>query len=375
MKPAYELAEVIARFGTSFRHTCNPNAYVERVLRAISICRTSELGGHIDRCSECGHIRVSYNSCRNRHCPKCQNTQREAWIQNRRDALLPVTCFHVVFTVPDTLNGLFLYNPPAMYNLLFRTAWDTVSQFFATRMHVESGMTAILHTWGQSLAFHPHLHCIVPGGGLSVKGEWKQSRISANSKMFLFPVEQLSVVFRAKFMEALQRLTNIGSSLRHDLYGHKWVVYTKEPFAGPDAIIEYLGRYSHKVAISNHRILGVDESGVTFRWLDYRDNKQKVMRLDGVEFLRRFAMHILPKGFVRIRHFGLMSAVHNKRLEGIRLFSGQAETREDSKDWKSICRAHLNFDPDLCPRCGKGEMILIEKLKPGRPPPMLVWEG
>lgn len=370
MKPAHELAEVIERFGNSFSESCNPNAYIKRVLRAIKLCRTSVLGGHIDRCEDCGHIRISYNSCRNRHCPKCQNTQREAWITARKQCLLPVAYFHVVFTVPDKLNRLFLMNPPTMYNLLFRSAWDTMAQFFLTKLQAESGMTAVLHTWGQNLSLHPHLHCIVPGGGLCFKGEWKQVSISHNGKVFLFPIEQLSVVFRAKFMEGLQKLITIEPALRRELFKHKWVIYTKEPFTGSEAILEYLGRYSHKVAITNHRILNIDDSGVIFHWRDYRDNKQKVMHLEGVEFLRRFSQHILPKGFVRIRHFGLLSSTHSASLARLQYDLDFQPEVPVIRDWKDICRKLLHYDPDLCPHCGKGKMRTLERFLPGRGPPI-----
>lgn len=370
MKPAHELAEVIERFGSSFSQAYKPNTYVERVLRAIKQCRTATLGGHVDRCNSCGHIRISYNSCRNRHCPKCQNTQRESWIEERRQRLLPVAYFHVVFTVPDKLNCLFLMNPPQMYNLLFRTAWETVSQFFLTKRQIESGMTAVLHTWGQNLSLHPHLHCIVPGGGISLSGQWRQLNISKNGKIFMFPVEQISVVFRGKFMAGLQKLNPLEPGLKRELYKHKWVVYSKEPFAGPENIVEYLGRYSHKIAISNHRLLEIDDTEVTFRWRDYRDNKQKIMHLEGVEFLRRFSQHILPKGFVRIRHFGLLSSTHFSRLAELQYDLGLKIEEPVSKDWKEICRKHLNYDPDLCPHCSKGKMVTLERFLPGRGPPM-----
>ncbi len=362
MKPAFELAEVIERFGNSYSESFKPNTYVQRVLNAIKLCRTSALGGHVDCCEECGHIRISYNSCRNRHCPKCQNTQREAWIADRNQQLLPVNYFHVVFTVPDKLNRLFLLNPPVRYNLLFRSAWDTMAQFFLTKLQAESGMTAVLHTWGQNLSLHPHLHCIVPGGGISVTGNWKQVNISKNGKVYLFPVEQLSAVFRGKFMERLQLQMPVDPNLKRELYKNNWVVYTKEPFAGPEAIVEYLGRYSHKVAISNHRILGIVNKGVSYRWLDYRDNKQKIMHLEGREFLRRFSQHILPKGFVRIRYFGILSSTRKNNLQQLQLTLGMIIKETGSRDWKEICRTRLNYDPDLCPHCGKGKMITLKSI-------------
>ena len=202
MKPVYELAEVIVRFGKEYELSHAPNSYILRTLSAIRRCRTGELGGHVDRCDTCGHIRISYNSCRNRHCPKCQNTRREAWIESRKQDLLPVPYFHVVFTVPDLLNGLFLHQPELMYKLLFSSVWETIAQFSFTKLHAETGMVSVLHTWGQNLSLHPHLHCIVPGGGINYRGVWKQVNTSANGKVFLFRVQNLSAVFRGKLSAA-----------------------------------------------------------------------------------------------------------------------------------------------------------------------------
>jgi len=344
---------------------------VQRTLSALQHCRSASMGGHVDRCDQCGHIRISYNSCRNRHCPKCQNTQREAWIENRKRDLLPVPYFHVVFTVPDKLNGLFLSHPVELYNLLFSCCWKTLLQFSFTRLQAETGMVAILHTWGQNLSLHPHLHCVVPGGGMDYKSQWKQVPVSANGKVFLFDVKSLSRVFRGKFMAGLQNIIPLQKDLIRSLYKTDWVVYAKDPFAGPEQVVEYLGRYTHKVAIGNHRIKNVSDDGVSFRWRDYRDNKEKLMQLSGTEFLRRFCQHILPRRFVRIRHYGLLSTSHRGDLR--RLQSGFGiiiPQRTEKKNWKEICRQHLNYDPDLCPHCGKGTMVTIERLLPGRSPPV-----
>ena len=371
MKPRYELAEIIDRFGEEFEEKHSPNSYVKRTLSALQRCRTSSLGGHVDKCDDCGHIRISYNSCRNRHCPKCQNTQREAWVENRKQDLLPVPYFHVVFTVPDTLNSLFLQEPADLYNLLFASTWETIAQFSYTKLHAETGMVAILHTWGQNLSLHPHIHCVVPGGGINFKGQWKQVSTSENGKVFLFRVENLSNVFRGKFIGALKKKLPQTKKFINDLYKTDWVVYSKEPFAGPEQVIEYLGRYTHKVAIGNHRLLTVDKTGVSFSWCDYRDNIEKVMPLEGAEFLRRFCMHILPKRFVRIRHYGLLSTARRKELHELQQAFGinSPETRE-KKNWKDVCREHLNYDPDICPQCGKGHMSTIEMFFGPRPPPL-----
>jgi hypothetical protein len=371
LKPRHELAQVIDWFGEDFQHKHSPNGYVKRTLSALQRCRTSSLGGHVDKCDECGHIRISYNSCRNRHCPKCQNTQREAWVESRKQDLLPVPYFHVVFTVPDKLNSLFLQKPADLYNLLFASTWETIAQFSYTKLHAETGMVAILHTWGQNLSLHPHIHCVVPGGGINFKGQWKQVSTSENGKVFLFRVENLSRVFRGKFIGALKKKMPQEKKFISDLYKTDWVVYSKEPFAGPDQVIEYLGRYTHKVAIGNHRLLNVDETGVRFSWRDYRDNIEKVMPLEGAEFLRRFCIHILPKRFVRIRHYGLLSTARREELRELQEAFGinTPEIRE-KKHWKEVCREHLNYDPDICPVCGKGHMSTIEMFFGPRPPPL-----
>ena len=324
----------------------------------------------MDQCDVCGYTRISYNSCRNRHCPKCQNTQREAWIENRKRDLLPVPYFHVVFTVPDILNRLFMQYPSELYNLLFASSWETINQFSLTKLHAETGMVAVLHTWGQNLSLHPHIHCVVPGGGVNYQGHWKQVDTSATGKLFLFPVKNLSNVFRGKFMAALLKRFPQERTFLRDLYRTEWVVYAKEPFAGPDQVVEYLGRYTHKVAIGNHRLLGIGDPGVRFRYRDYRDNRQKGMTLDGVEFLRRFCQHILPKGFVRIRHYGLLSSTRRTELRALQLSFGiMVPLIREKKDWKRICREHLHYDPDSCPCCGKGKMATIQVLLASRPPP------
>ncbi len=261
--------------------------------------------------------------------------------------------------------------PVMMYNLLFQSAWQTIEQFSFTKLHAETGMFAILHTWGQNLSLHPHLHCVVPGGGIDYKNQFRQVKVSENGKVFLFRVKNLSTVFHEKFKDALEKQLPQQKQFMKGLYNKDWVVYSKEPFAGPEQVVEYLGRYTHKVAISNHRILNIDQDGVQFRWRDYRDdNKEKIMPLSGAEFLRRFSMHILPKRFVRIRHYGLLSTSKRKLLRQVQQSFGISVPQTiEKKNWKQICREHLNFNPDVCPRCGKGIMVTIEMLLPGRSPP------
>jgi hypothetical protein len=375
LRPAHELAQIIDTYGGDFITQHSPNGYVQRILHAIQICRTSALGGHVDACEDCGYVRISYNSCRNRHCPKCQNTQREAWIEARKQDLLPVSYFHVVFTVPDKLNGLFLHDPAGMYKLLFKASWDTIAQFGLVKFLGDTGMIAVLHTWGQNLSLHPHVHCIVPGGGIDFSGRWQPVKSSATGKAYLFPVENLSRVYRGKFMAALQKHILQEKSFIKELYKTDWVVYAKEPFAGPEQVVEYLGRYTHKVAISNHRLRSVDETGVQFSYRDYRDNQSKAMKLTGVEFLRRFCQHILPKGFVRIRHYGLLSSGKKAILKELQKALGVVvPEKRAKKDWKQLCREHLGFDPDLCPECKQGRMVVVQWLDAVRGPPEKPWK-
>ena len=259
-----------------------------------------------------------------------------------------------------------------MYNLLFRSAWKTIEQFGYSKLHAETGMFAILHSWGQNLSLHPHVHCVIPGGGIDYKNQWKQVKVSENGKAFLFRVENLSSVFRGKFIEALQKQLPQEENFKRELYKHDWVVYAKEPFGGPEQVVEYLGRYTHKVAISNHRIIKIDDDGVTFRYRDYHDNnKEKIMTLQGTEFLRRYCMHFLPKGFVRIRHFGFLSTTKRPLLRQLQqAFGIRVPQKKEKKNWKQVCREHLNYNPDICPVCGKGNMITIEVMMPQRGPPV-----
>ena len=310
MSPLHEVAGVLNAHWPSVQQSGRFNPWQLRTLDAVKRCRTASLGAHVDGCSECGHLRISYNSCRNRHCPKCQGLQREQWINAREQELLPVPYFHVVFTLPDTLNPLCLYHSKVLYDILFQTAWSVMDSFAHDPKWLGGtpGMIAILHTWGQTLGLHPHLHCIVPGGGLTLCGKWKMAKSRGK---YLFPVKAMSTVFRARFIEALRKelSAHMEPSLVNELYQKRWVVYAKRPFHGPHSVIEYLGRYTHKIAISNHRITDISDGKVTFRYKDYRQQgAHKTMTLDGLEFIRRFAMHILPKGFVRIRHYGILSS-------------------------------------------------------------------
>jgi hypothetical protein len=342
------------------------NGWQLRTLGALMRCRTAAMGGHKDACTSCGTMQISYNSCRNRHCPKCQGHKREEWIAAREQDLLPVPYFHVVFTLPSELNQLAMHEPKAVYDSLFAAAWSTLNTFGHDPKHLgaQTGMICILHTWGQQLTLHPHLHCIVPGGGLSKKGQWKQARSKGK---FLFPVKAMSRVFRARYLEQLRQCCKPGQPLLNALYKKNWVVYAKRPFAHPIQVVEYLGRYTHKVAISNHRIAEIDTDSVAFNYKDYRHSaKQQELKLSHGEFIRRFAMHILPRGFVRIRHYCILSSTAKiKSLPAIRAQMPQK--------WEPPPPEPRQFAPitqGMCPHCKTATMVTLEIL-PKRGPPQL----
>jgi hypothetical protein len=309
MQPVYEVAGILAR-NACLLHTVVPNRWKLRTLHALSACRTKAMGGHIDACTNpgCRKIHISYNSCRNRHCPKCNGHKREEWIREREKELFNAPYYHVVFTLPAGLNHLCLYQPATVYGLLFKTAWLVINGFASNPkfMGAQTGMIAILHTWGQDLSLHPHLHCIVPGGGITPAKKWKPAK---GKGKYLFPVKAMGKVFRAKFIGGLRKQVCIDDALSKKLFANPWVVYCKQPFMGPEQVIEYLGRYTHKVAISNHRIRNIENGEVSFVAKDYRKGGAKHMvTLTDMEFIRRFALHILPKGFTRIRHYGILSS-------------------------------------------------------------------
>lgn len=332
IRPPLEVADIVRTYGTAFvkRHGRWITGLHLKVLRAIAACRTAALGGHIEQCDSCGQRAISYNSCLNRHCPKCQAAARQHWLEKRSAELLPVPYYHVVFTLPHVLAPLALQNKVLVYTLLFRATAQTLLEIAADPKHLgaDIGFMAVLHTWGQTLLHHPHLHCVVPGGGLSPD---HQRWIPCGTKFFL-PVKVLSVVFRGKFLTALERafkkhkLTLAGelaplqsptafSHLLRVAAHRKWVVYAKRPFAGPAQVLTYLSRYTHRVAIANSRLIGMAEGKVTFRWRDYtHGNQTRTMTLEADEFLRRFLLHVLPSSFVRIRYFGLLANRHRAKL-------------------------------------------------------------
>lgn len=336
-----------------------------RVLDALEKCRTEYMGGHIEACDSCGETRIAFNSCRNRHCPQCGAIDKERWIINREADLLPVQYFHVVFTVPDKLNLLFLNNQKQMYHLLFRTAWETLASFGRTKKWAggKLGATAILHTWGQNLNYHPHLHFIVPAGVLLKSNQWKSTKSKGK---YLFDVKQISNVFRAKFVEGARKLLHdklIEGRVPNNLFVKNWVVYAKHPFGGPQNVIKYLSRYTHRTAISNDRIIEVNSSEVTFSWRDYKHNyKKKITTLNGEDFLNLFCQHILPPGFTRIRHYGfLSSAAKNKSLKIIRKalrVKAPPQLSKEEKTAKAI--QNMGIQRGIC-KCG-GKMHIIKTI-------------
>lgn len=363
MLPHYELAGVLNTHWTQVQQSATLNSWQLRTLHAVRRCRTAALGSHVDGCTSCAYLRISYNSCRNRHCPKCQGSGRELWIQAREQELLPVPYFHVVFTLPDTLNLLCLHQPVAVYNLLFQTAWSVLNSFGNDNKWLggQTGMIAILHTWGQTLSLHPHLHCIVPGGGLTKQGKWKTAK--TNGK-YLFSVKAMSNVFRGRFIAALkeQLPQHMPPEIINELYKKDWVVFAKRPFNGPQSVIEYLGRYTHKIAISNHRIKNLAAGKVTFTYKDYRAAAAtKEMTLDALEFVRRFAMHILPKGFVRIRHYGILSSTSKAKCAVI-IKEQLLKIQNDTKPRQEI------YNPLQCPCCKKQTMQTIMRFTRRGPP-------
>lgn len=389
MKTRFELAQVIELFEHQLpvgRFT----AHHRRTLSAIRRCRTAALGGHVDACDECGHLRISYNSCRNRHCPKCQGLNKEMWIIQQEDQLLPTTYFHVVFTIPHELNPLCLYQPALMYNLLFKAAWFTLDTFARDPkwLGAKTAATMVLHTWGQNLSLHPHLHCIVPNGGLSANGQWQFPR--RGNARFLYPVLAMKKVFKAFFLKQLKELIAVGHlplpkevpaqgaafyRWKENLYQKGWVVFTKRPFAGVHNVVKYLARYSHRVAITNRRILDVDRHNVRFTYKDYADGaKRKEMTLTGVQFLHRFCLHFLPPRFRKIRQFGfLANSCKGRDLARARKALGLKQRQLLSKAQRQTLAKERLFDQqtDRCPCCRQGQMVIIGVFAPNKDPPLL----
>ena len=365
MKTKYSLADVINLKVNKLDDICD-NSWQTRTLHAIRKCRTAKLGAHIDKCDNCNKVHISYNSCRNRHCPTCQGHKIEQWTQNRLKELLPVKYFHLVFTIPDVLNDIALKKSNIIYSILFKSAWETISQFGDNPKHLgaKMGMIAVLHTWGQNLQLHPHLHCIVPGGGVPVSGKWKNSK---NKGKYLFNVKSMSKVFRAKFVANLRKkLPDLNQDLYDKLFEKKWVVFAKRPYLKPETVVEYLARYTYKVAISNYRIINIDEKEiVTFSVKNYRKGgKKTTISISATEFIRRFALHILPKGFTKIRHYGFLSSSWKKeKLQNLQ------ESFENH--CVKISEIKTKIKLNKCKYCGVGNLIPITRIG-NRGPPLSV---
>ncbi len=380
-RPPLEVADIFRRYGETYRQSASLSTAQRRVMTAIEVCRTAALGGHREQCDQCGHQRVSYNSCRNRHCPKCQSLERAEWIEKRQAELLDCPCFHVVFTVPEPLAEIAFQNKEAVYGILFRAAAETLRTIAADPQHrgAEIGFFCVLHTWGQNLLHHPHLHCLVPGGGLSPDG---QRWISCRPRFFL-PVRVLSRLFRRRFLEALEKAFAAGTlsffsglqALRNRTdflrclartRQTEWVVYAKPPFAGPQQVLDYVGRYTHRVAIANHCLRDMENGRVSFLWKDYRDGQQKNLSLAAAEFIRRFLLHVLPNRFQRIRYYGFLGNRHREEKLALcrRLLNMPPAPRpaQVPPDYRDRCEQLTGVSLRQCPICRSGAMRVIEIL-------------
>ena len=391
-KPRLEVADILRLYGEDYLHTHPSTAEQRAVIQHIVSCRTASLGGHKERCDTCGNVRYSYNSCRDRHCPKCQNLKKAEWLETRRERLLPTNYFHVVFTLPAQLRPIALQNKRLIYDLLFQCAADTIQTLTRDkdRLGAQVGFTAILHTWTQELRLHPHLHCVVTGGGLSEK----EDRWVKGSAEYFLPVDVLGAMFKGKFLFALKYAYEEGrlwlkgcmeklkarsawKRLLDELYDLKWVVDARPPFGGADHVFRYLGRYTHRVAISNHRLIGLEKGTVIFQVRERRNGyKKKIIRLDAMEFIRRFLLHVLPQKYVRIRHFGLLAGRNIKtKLEkafellmgkgsGDRSINMKSENRESPGPWWERLLKLTGIDIMSCPVCRAGRFKREARLPP-----------
>ena len=390
-QPALEVADIFRQYGPAYRQAHRLPLHQHRLMHAIEACRTPLLGGVVEWCDHCQYTHIHYRSCRNRHCPKCQGLARARWLQQRTAELLPVEYFHVVFTIPEQLAAIAFQNKEVVYGILFQTVAQTLLTIAGDPKHLgaEIGFFAVLHTWGQNLHLHPHLHCVVPGGGLSPDDQWIACRPG-----FFLPVRVLSRLFRRLFLEALEKAHADGQfhffgdlqSLRDaqafaaylaPMRDTEWVVYAKPPFGGPQQVLEYLGRYTHRVAISNERLLNLEDGNVSFGWKDYRHRQRsKTMTVAAEEFIRRFLLHALPPGFQRIRYYGFLANCHRiDKLDFCRrlLLAPCADLLPPPISYREFYVRLIGRDPKRCLKCGIGTMVQIEILFPCHGPiPMLV---
>jgi predicted Zn-ribbon and HTH transcriptional regulator len=364
-----ELADIFRQYGESYAKTHRLSVAQQKVMRAVETCRTAELGGHLKRCERCGFEHPTYNSCRNRHCPKCQSLAKAQWLQKQTAELLPVGYFHLVFTLPHRLNGLILAHKKILLSLLFKAVSETLLEFGRRRFGGTVGILTVLHTWDQTLKDHFHIHCLVPAGALSLDQScWIKAR-----RNFLFPVKALSMVFRGKFLDLLKQAgakgsIEITSERLKALRNKSWIVYAKKPFGSSQTVLDYLGRYTHRVALSNDRILKVDSGEVILSYRDRKDgDRKKSMTLDAQEFIRRFLLHVLPDGFMRIRHFGFLANRSKKHLlPQCRKLLGLSPALPEipKRSAQVLLRELTGFDLSRCPSCKLGTMIIIGELPP-----------
>jgi len=367
-----EVQDIFRLYGGDYLNRYHPPPNVCKAIHAIQNCRTSVLGGHTETCDECGYVKNAYNSCRNRNCPKCQALTKEQWILDREADLLPIPYFHVVFTLPEELNEIVIHNRKALFDLLFKASSETLKALALDKkfLGAEPGFISILHTWGSNLTFHPHVHIIIPGGGLTATGQWK-----GTGKKFFIPVKVMAKLFRGKFLHGLQEMRDTVRGLEDDsvwrttantLYAKDWYVYCKRPFKTNRSVLQYLGRYTHRIAISNHRILSIQDEKVSFKWRDYSDgSKEKVMTIAANEFMRRFLLHVLPPGFTKIRHYGfLASAVKKKKLTLCKKLTGAKIIVKSKLSTVEMMMKITGIDITLCPRCGVGHFTIVSGLSP-----------
>jgi hypothetical protein len=365
-----ELADIFRLYGDDYRRLHRLSSTQLKAMRAIEQCRTAELGGHMETCDRCGYERPCYNSCRNRHCPKCQALSKARWLEARKSELLPVPYFHVVFTLPHEINALALSNKKAVYDILFQSVSKTLLAFGEKTLGGKIGVTMILHTWDQQLRDHLHLHCAVAAGALSA-GQWVHAR-----KNFLFPVVAMAVKFRGKFMAALKKVEANGKlewskeefpMLARRLYEKPWVVYAKPAFRGPQTVLDYIGRYTHRIAISNERLLDVSEGYITFSWRDRTDgNTKKAMKVTASEFIRRFLLHTLPPSFMKIRHIGFLANKSKKKdLARCKEVLGVPEIKGEEKSARELLKELTGVDLDRCPSCKEGVMTITREIIAG----------
>lgn len=377
MRTNYELADAVRLFADKPEVGEHLNSRQLKVLNSIVSCRTAMLGGHEEACDNCGSVRYSYNSCGDRHCPKCQAAKQAFWIDDLVHSTLPVKHFHIVFTAPHQLNQVCLHNQRLYYDLFFAAVWHTLRLFGYTHYGVESGAVAVLHSWGQNLTLHPHIHCIVPAAGYSLEGKWKNI---GNQGNYLYPVHQLSAAFKGKFLDSLKRALRKQNELSlfynqlQQAYATKWVVHCEPSLAGAEHVVKYLGQYTHRVAITNQRILNIADGKVTFIAKDYRDGAvKKPITLDGVDFLRRFAMHILPKQFVKIRRYGIYNHTLKKNLalqftQPDKTIEAVIKKQQPAETKLQRFERLTGINPCLCPVCKTGRMVVVKVLPRIRSP-------